>query len=195
MVLFGPLVLFPQTLTEHGESVLLAGLVLTALPAGFGLAAVTAERLLPQRWSDRRRSVAGGLIAAVSAVALTVAAPIGVTAVLLALLGVGLGTYIPANNASIMAAIPAHTVATAGGMVNMTRGLGTALGVTAVTLALHAGQHLAGPGTGASLTMGLLAVCGLGAAMLGRSAPTGPHRRANGRGGGADVNANGGARQ
>jgi hypothetical protein len=55
---------------------------------------------------------------------------------------VGLGAYIPANNAHIMAAILAGDAATAGGMVNMTRGLGTALGVAVVTLGLHTGAHI-----------------------------------------------------
>jgi hypothetical protein len=40
-----------------------------------------------------------------------------------------------------MAAIPARDAATAGGMVNLARGLGTALGVAVVTLGLHAGAH------------------------------------------------------
>ena len=54
LVLFGPLVLFPQV--AAGDSgVLTAGLMLTALPAGFGLAAVVADRILPAVWSDRRR--------------------------------------------------------------------------------------------------------------------------------------------
>jgi hypothetical protein len=44
LVLFGPLVLIPQVLTCHGGSVVRAGLTLAALPAGFGLAAVAAER-------------------------------------------------------------------------------------------------------------------------------------------------------
>ena len=47
--------------------------------------------------------------------------------VLLGLLGLGLGIYTPANNAEIMAAVPARDAAAAGGMVNMTRGTGTAL--------------------------------------------------------------------
>ena len=63
LVLFGPLVLLPQVLTAHGGSALRAGLLLTALPAGFGLAAVAAERVLPARWPNQRRCAAGGLLA------------------------------------------------------------------------------------------------------------------------------------
>ena len=161
MVLFGPLVLLPQTLAAHGDGALRAGLLLTALPAGFGLAAVAAERVLPAHWPNQRRCAAGGLLATCSVAALAIPAPVTVTVVSLALLGVGLGAYIPANNAQIMAAVPASNAATAGGMVNMTRGLGTALGVAIVTLGLHIGARLDHAGEGwlaiAALTVAALA--------------------------------------
>jgi EmrB/QacA subfamily drug resistance transporter len=170
MVLFGPLVLFPQTLTAHGHDPLRVGLMLTALPAGFGLAAVAAERVLPAGWPDRHRCLAGGLLAAGSAAGLALDVPIAVTVLLLALLGVGLGTYIPANNSAIMAAVPVRNAAAIGGMVNMTRGLGTALGVAVVTLALHTGERYGHPDAGASLTMLLLGCCALATALAGRGA-------------------------
>ncbi len=172
LVLFGPLVLFPQTIAALGDGALRAGLVLTALPAGFGLAAATAERLLPARWSSRRRCAAGGLLATGSVAALAIPAPVVVTVLLLALLGAGLGAYIPANNAQIMAAVPARDAATAGGMVSMTRGLGTALGVAVVTLSLHAGTRLS-PGAGLRLTIAALAAAALAATSAGlRPGPT-----------------------
>jgi MFS family permease len=142
MVLFGPLVLLPQTLAAHGDGALRAGLLLTALPAGFGLAAVAAEHVLPAHWPNRRRCAAGGLLATCSVAALAIPAPVAVTVTSLALLGAGLGAYIPANNTQIMAAVPARDAATAGGIVNMTRGLGTALGVAVVTLGLYAEARL-----------------------------------------------------
>ena len=48
LVLFGPLVLFPQVVSAQGGSAESAGLLLTALPAGFGLAAAVADKLLPR---------------------------------------------------------------------------------------------------------------------------------------------------
>ena len=160
MVLFGPLVLLPQTLTAGGSGALKTGLLLAALPAGFGLAAVTAERMLPAGWSNRRRCAAGGVLATCSVAALAIPGPVAATVLALALIGTGLGVYIPANNAQIMAATPAHDAAMTGGMVNMARGLGTALGVALVTLGLHAGTQLdrAEPGT--------LAVAALAAAAI-----------------------------
>ncbi|HWR47438.1 MAG TPA: hypothetical protein VN327_07490, partial [Pseudonocardiaceae bacterium] len=54
-------------------------------------------------------------------------------------LGVALGTFTPANNTLVMGAIPVQSAATGGGLVSMTRSLGTALGVALVTLALSLG--------------------------------------------------------
>ncbi|MEV8527406.1 hypothetical protein AB0451_25175 [Streptomyces sp. NPDC052000] len=89
----------------------------------------------------------------------------------LALLGLGLGTFIPANNALIMGAIPASCSGTGGGLVNMTRGLGTALGVALVALALHAADD---GGTWAVLVLLLVSLLAVGAAWAGpggRSTP------------------------
>ena len=58
-------------------------------------------------------------------------------------------------------------------MVNMARGLGTALGVALVTLGLHAGAHLdrAAPG---ALAVGALTVAAIASTWAGiRSAPRG----------------------
>jgi len=170
LVLFGPLVLFPQVISAQGGSAESAGLLLAALPAGFGLAAAVADRLLPAGWPNRRRCLLGGAVAAGCAAALAVPAPHAVSVVLLGLLGGGLGIYTPANNAEIMAAVPARDAAAAGGMVNMTRGTGTALGVAVVTLGLHAGDLLRSPAAGRALSMTALAA----AALIGTAALAGP---------------------
>jgi MFS family permease len=168
LVLFGPLVLFPQLITTEGGSALAAGLLLTTLPAGFGVGAVVGDRLLPRAWSNRQRCAIGGVVATSGAAALAVPAPHAVSVVLLGLLGVGLGIYTPANNAEIMAAIPARNAATAGGMVNMTRGIGTALGVAVVTLGLHIGRTVVGaPGAGQAVSMAVLALVALAATWAG----------------------------
>lgn len=138
LVLFGPLVLVPIVLTGGGSSELTAGLVLTALPVGFAVAATAADRALPAALGDRGRCVLGALICVAALVAM-VLAPLtpGPLVLLLAVLGLGLGIFTPANNTLIMGAIPARSSGTGGGLVNMARGLGTALGVALVTLALH----------------------------------------------------------
>jgi MFS family permease len=173
LVLFGPLVLFPQVISARGGSAAAAGLLLTALPAGFGLAAVAADRLIPARWTNRRRCVLGGALAACAAAALAVPAPDAVSVLLLGLLGVGLGLYTPANNAEIMASVPAGDAAAAGGMVNMTRGIGTALGVAVVSLGLHAGTFLRQPDAGQTVSMAALAAVALIAVWCGQQRPGG----------------------
>jgi MFS family permease len=176
LVLFGPLVLFPQVVAAQGGTAASAGLLLTALPAGFGLAAAVADHLLPVSWPNSRRCLLGGTVVACCAAALAVPAPHAVSVVLLGLLGIGLGIYTPANNAEIMAAVPARDAAAAGGMVNMTRGTGTALGVAVVTLGLHAGTLLRSPDAGLALSMAALAVValfGTVAALRARPAPDG----------------------
>jgi fucose permease len=170
LVLFGPLVLIPQVLTCHGGSVVRAGLTLAALPAGFGLAAVAAERILPAWWPDRRRSTVGGVLASACAAALAFPAPVAVTVACLGLLGAGLGIYIPANNTAIMAAVPPQQGAAAGGMVNMARGLGTAYGVAVVTLALHAASRLGHAHSGQAAAMAVLAAAALLATWAGHRA-------------------------
>jgi xanthosine utilization system XapX-like protein len=141
---------------------------------------VAGERLLPRRWSNRDRCVAGGVVAACSVAALALPVPHLATVALLGLTGIGLGIYIPANNADIMAAVPANAAATAGGMVNMTRGFGTALGVAVVTLGLHAGARLGSPaGAGERLAIGVLAAGALAATWAGHRAGSG-HHTANG---------------
>jgi EmrB/QacA subfamily drug resistance transporter len=168
LVLFGPLALIPQVLTSRGTSETHAGLVLTALPAGFALAALAADRVLPRRLDNRRRCLAGGAVAALAAGTLGVASVGSLLGVLLlALLGVGLGLFIPANNTAIMAAVPCRMSATAGGMVNMTRGIGTALGIAVVTLALHVAGA---PATGARLALAALAAVAVLATATGITA-------------------------
>jgi MFS family permease len=138
LVLFGPLVLVPVVL--GGGSGTSAGLVLTALPAGFALAAVLAERTLPASWSDQRRAVVGAVmcVAATAALSVSPIRPLPLVVVLL-VLGIGIGVFAPANNAMVIRRIPTMAAGTGGGLINMTRGLGTAFGIALVTLALHAG--------------------------------------------------------
>lgn len=174
LVLFGPLVLVPQILAARGAGPLATGLLLTPLPAGFGFGALAGERLLPVRWANTTRCVAGGALACGSVAALAVPAPDGVSVVLLGLLGTGLGIYTTANNAEIMAAARDREAATAGGMVNMSRGIGTALGVAVVTLGLHAGTSAGHPGAGPGLAIAALAVTALAATWAGRRAGTRP---------------------
>ena len=184
LVLFGPLVLFPQTLTPHSGREAVTGALLTALPAGFAVAAVAAGRVLPVRWGPRPRCVlgAGMCVAAISALAADPTAPVWVAG-WLGVLGLGLGVFIPANNTTIMAAIPAAMSGTGGGLVNMARGLGTAIGVALVTLCLHLTRSepaLAGPRPALAMLAMFAVAAGVTALTGQRASPeTGPEQRIN----------------
>lgn len=172
LVLFGPLALFPQVLGVEG----LDGLVLTSLPAGFALSAVLAERVLPRRWTPRARGLGGAALCVAALGALAVAPAEHVwAAVWLLVLGVGLGVFIPANNSTVMAAFPARASATGGGLVNMARGLGTALGVAVVTLSLHVGAVTGRDVIGPRLALAILLLVGVvfAASVAASSARTG----------------------
>ena len=63
--------------------------------------------------------------------------------VLLAAIGVGMGLFTSPNNASIMGAAPGQQAGMASGVLNMTRGTGTALGlaVTGTIFVAAGGDH------------------------------------------------------
>ena len=136
LVLFGPLVLVPFT-SDRGPFA--TGLLLTALPIGFALGAA-----LP--WQVPRTG------AALSTVACAVLAW-QVHPGALAALGLGLGLFTPANNAAVLGALPRGDAGSGGGLVNLARALGTALGV-AVPLFLQTRW-------GHSVAFGVLAVIAL----------------------------------
>jgi MFS family permease len=166
LVLFGPLVLVPQLLAGHG-SALHTGLILSALPAGFGVAALTAEAVFPARLRNRTRgSIGAGACAVVLVMLLFMASSSVGIALLLALAGLCLGVFVPANNALIMQTGTASAAGTLGGLVNMARGIGTTLGIALVTLALHVGGGLTGGHPDGTLPLVLLAAAAAGAAVI-----------------------------
>ncbi len=138
-VMFGLLVLVPFYL-ERGADVGTArtGLELMALPVALGLVAPVSGRLA-DRFGVRRPVVAGMVLAVAGLVGLGWLHPTGSGLVgLLAVIGAGLGLFNSPNNAGIMASVPAEQSGSASGLLNMSRGLGTALGL-AIATAVFAG--------------------------------------------------------
>ncbi len=98
--------LFPTVFDQWGLDVARGGLVLTALPAGFA-GAVLLGNLLPGHLSNEHRLTGGAVVAAIAYVLLVIAWRSTLdTAVLLALVGAGLGLALPANNAAVMSSVP-----------------------------------------------------------------------------------------
>lgn len=132
-VLFGCLFLVPFYLERVlGHTAAETGLLLAPIPIALGVLAPLAGALT-DRVGPRLPTVVGMSLAA-AALLLLAATPtrhLALTIPLLALLGVGLGLFTPPNNSAIMASAPPDRLGVAGGVLNMTRSLGTSLGVAA----------------------------------------------------------------
>ncbi|MHB1787142.1 MAG: MFS transporter, partial [Acidimicrobiales bacterium] len=130
LVLFGVLFVVPYLLERaDGASPSRAGLELMVMPLGLGLVAPVAGRLAAGLGA-RPLTVAGMLVTAVMLVLLSFThAHLGFFLVELALLGAGLGAFTPPNNAAIMGSAPPKQSGMASGVLNMTRGFGTSLGL------------------------------------------------------------------
>jgi MFS family permease len=120
------------------------GLLLSPVPVALGVLAPISG-VVTDRIGSRPPTIAGMAVAAVALLLLAAVplAPAVVMVVALALLGIGLGLFTPPNNSAIMSSAPSHRLGVAGGILNMTRSLGTSLGVaaTGVVLALRLSTH------------------------------------------------------
>lgn len=144
LVMFGVLFVVPfylQRALHEGPG--RAGVELTVMPVLLGLTAPLAGR-----WADRigaRPLTVAGM--ALSATALVGLAFLGSSMTMflsgLVLLGIGMGLFTPPNNAAIMAAAPPERSGVAAGVLNMTRGMGTAMGLafTGLVFGAIAGEN------------------------------------------------------
>ena len=144
LVMFGVLFVVPfylQRALHEGPG--RAGVELTVMPVLLGLTAPLAGR-----WADRigaRPLTVAGM--ALSAAALVGLALLGSSMTMflsgLVLLGIGMGLFTPPNNAAIMAAAPPDRSGVAAGVLNMTRGMGTAMGLafTGLVFGAIAGEN------------------------------------------------------
>ena len=103
----------------------------------------------------------------VAAVGAMVLAHGSVAAILIELtvLGVGLGMFTPPNNAAIMGAAPREQSGVASGVLNMTRGTGTAMGLAFTSLAfglVSGSEHASARGFEASAAfLGIVALAAM----------------------------------
>lgn len=191
-VLFGALFLVPFFVERAwGWGPRRSGLLLTAVPLALSLAAPTSGWLV-ERLGARMLAVGGMVIAAGGLLALPLAAPRGPAAVAaaLAMLGFGVGLFTPPNNSGIMASAPRDRLGVAGGLLNMTRGLGTSFGValTGAVLFLSLAAHGVPSDRGtlqlepAALALGFrdtvlfLALLAVGASLIAASSVLGQHQ-------------------
>ena len=99
------------------------------MPLALGVVAPFAGRLA-DRLGARPLTIGGMSLVAIALFALGALRPTtpGFLA-LLALVGIGLGCFTPPNNAAIMGSVREQQSGVASGVLNMTRGMGTALGL------------------------------------------------------------------
>lgn len=137
VVLFGTMLAAPFLL-ERGlhAGVVRAGATLAVMPVAIGIVAPFAGRAYEHLGS--RRLTASGM--ALCTLALLAAAryhgSAGVLAGELGVLGAGLGLFTPANNASVMSSVPRRNAGETSGLLNMSRGLGTSIGLAITSLVL-----------------------------------------------------------
>ena len=151
LVMFGVLLLVPFYFERGlGLGAPRAGLELMMMPLALGIVAPFAGRAA-DRLGARPLTAGGMSMVAIGLCALGALRPTTLGFLgLLALIGVGLGCFTPPNNASIMGSVPEHQAGLASGVLNMTRGTGTALGLALSALVFD----LAGGTSPASLTVG-----------------------------------------
>ena len=179
LVMFGVLLLVPFYFERGlGLGAARAGLELMMMPLALGIVAPFAGRAA-DRFGARPLTAGGMSMVAIGLFALGALRPstpgfLG----LLALIGAGLGCFTPPNNASIMGSVPEHQAGLASGVLNMTRGMGTALGLALSALVFD----LAGGASPARLTVDhafsvtawFLAATAAGAALVAATGEQGP---------------------
>ena len=183
LVLFGTLTVVPFLLEiTHRQSTGAAGAEIFLLPFGLGVVAPLAGHLA-DRLGARPLTVGGMLLSAAALILSALShAVLGVFLLSLLLVGVGLGAFTPPNNAAIMGSAPPHQSGVASGALNMTRGMGTSLGLALAGLVytLGAGVHAATPAQAAHGyvdTAIFLAFVAAGAALIAAVRGGGPLSR------------------
>lgn len=153
LVLFGVLFVVPYYLERsRGLSARSAGVIVSVLPFAMAVIAPLSGRAA-DRVGARLPTGVGMLLAAVGCT-MSWARLAGIPGLVtgLALIGVGVGLFTPANSAAMMASVPEQRVGVASGVLNLTRGMGTALGLSLTALVFDLGTG--GASTPAAISQG-----------------------------------------
>ena len=136
------------------------------MPLAFGVVAPLAGRLA-DRVGARPPTVCGMVLVTLGLVFMAVARPPtpGLLAALAAV-GVGMGLFTSPNNASVMGAAPTHQAGMASGVLNMTRGMGTGMGLalTGMIFTVTGGDNGTAAGAEHAFTVTALVLAGIAAA-------------------------------
>ena len=143
VVLFGCLVAVPFFL-ENSRHVgpVAAGLELSALPVALAVVAPFGGAMRDRIGPRVPTGLGMALTAAGMALLAASATRTDLLVAALAVAGAGMGMFVAANNAATMSAAPRQRAGAAGGLLNMARGLGTALGVALTSLVFASGRGI-----------------------------------------------------
>lgn len=133
LLLCGVLFVVPYYLVALRTGSLRAGLELAVLPIAIGVTAPYAGRQAARHGPSPLTAV-GLFILGMGLATIAVWHEALGLLLGLAVAGIGLGVFLPANNAGVMAAAPADRTGVVSGILNMARGLGTAFGVAITSL-------------------------------------------------------------
>jgi MFS family permease len=147
-------------------------------PVMFGVVAPLAGRVADQIGA-RRLTVSGMVLVASGLLALGLLRPSTPGLVLLlAVIGGGLGLFTSPNNATIMGSAPLQQAGMASGILNMSRGVGTALGlaVTGLLFTINGGDQGSTAQAAHAFTITAIALAGIAgmAGLVAALAPPGP---------------------
>ena len=180
VALFGALFAAPYYLEPGlGLDAARAGLVLTVLPVGLAVAAPFAGTVAQRVGAHRTAAVGMGLATAGLACAPTTLHDLPGLVAAFAAVGLGAGLFTPTNNAAIMAAAPRSDAGAVAGTLNMTRGLGTALGIAVAGLIFTA--HNATPERAGTASAAMVTTCLVLAAVAAAAAIFAARTRTHGR--------------
>ncbi|SMC07611.1 drug resistance transporter, EmrB/QacA subfamily [Sulfobacillus thermosulfidooxidans DSM 9293] len=132
LAMFGVLFLMPfffERVLNYSSAV--SGLILTAVPLGMTVAAPKSGALA-DRYGPRLLTTSGmaltGLASLLLAWTLSLKPNVTMMVIELILIGAGLGIFTPPNNSSVMGSLPSSRLGVGGGILNMARSLGMAMG-------------------------------------------------------------------
>lgn len=154
LTMFGVLFLMPfffERVLNYSSAI--SGLILTAVPVGMTLAAPKSGALADCYGSRLLTATGMGVTALASlllAWTITLRPNVIIMVVALLVIGTGLGIFTPPNNSSVMGSLPSSRLGVGGGILNMARSLGMAMGTAlsgtmlAAFLAMHGGVETQG---------------------------------------------------
>lgn len=156
IILFGLFLLMPFTFERvFGESAFSGGLRLTIIPLALGLMAPVSGALSDQ-FGNRVLCTSGMLVVVLGltllALELGAAAPsLLIVTLSLAVVGIGQGMFFAPNNNSIMGSASASEAGEAGSLMNVTRDLGTSIGIAVAASLLAWRLRLLPGGSGSTV--------------------------------------------